>query len=422
MAANLLFASIVAVSGLTFVLSAFFLLRQLFLTFHVLRNPRPSVYRAAALSHWPTVTVIVPCHNEEQVVGNCIERLTRLDYPEGRLEIVVINDRSQDRTGEIADAWARRDPRIRVVHRGDDARPGKPAALRDVIPTVESEAIVFFDADYLPFPGIVKQLVAPLIDPQVGATMGRVVPCNTNASLLTRLIDLERRAGYGIDQHGRSMLGLLPQFGGTVGAVRRSALEEIGGWQAEALAEDTDLTYRLFIAGYTVEYLNHATCYEEAPETWEVRFRQVRRWAYGHNQCFARHVMRVLKAPGRPLWKRLDAALVLMFYLLPPLALASLACGLVYPLLFAYPPVNLTVLSAMSFFIGFGNFAPYFQIMAAARLDGQPAAAGLVPLLFLSSTISMLAAASAVALAVYNTVTRTRQRWDKTQRYRSAAS
>ena len=85
-----------------------------------------------------------------------------------------------------------------------------------------------FDADYIPGPRLLKQLVAPFFDAEVGAVMGRVVPLNVGESLLTRLLDLERAGGYQVDQQARMNLRLIPQYGGTVGGVRRVALRAGG--------------------------------------------------------------------------------------------------------------------------------------------------------------------------------------------------
>jgi cellulose synthase/poly-beta-1,6-N-acetylglucosamine synthase-like glycosyltransferase len=279
----------------------------------------------------PKVTVIVPAHNEERVLYGCLECLTRMDYPSDRYEIIVINDRSRDGTGAIADDFAARHSFVRVIHRPNDAAPGKPAALLDAINGSTSEILVFFDADYLPPPQIIRRLVAPFADPLVGATMGRVVPYNANANMLTKLLDLERRGGYVVDQEVRHRMSLLPQFGGTTGAVRRSALEAVGGWNTISLAEDTDLTYRLFIAGMRVAYVAGAECYEESPETWQVRYRQVKRWAIGHNDCLGRYFVATLRATRQPLMARLDAALVLLVYTVPSLVLLNLVIALAMP-------------------------------------------------------------------------------------------
>jgi cellulose synthase/poly-beta-1,6-N-acetylglucosamine synthase-like glycosyltransferase len=110
------------------------------------------------------------------------------------------------------------------------------------------------------------------------------VPQNAGVNLLTRLLDLERSGGYQVDQQARFNLGAVAQYGGTVGGVRLSALDDVGGWHDGVLAEDTDLTYRLLMCGWRVAYLAHAECYEEVPQSWPVRFRQIGRWAKGHNQ------------------------------------------------------------------------------------------------------------------------------------------
>jgi cellulose synthase/poly-beta-1,6-N-acetylglucosamine synthase-like glycosyltransferase len=185
------------------------------------------------------------------------------------------------------------------------------------------------------------------------------------------------------------------------------------------LTEDTDLTYRLFIGGWSVEYVDDAMCHEESPETWQARFKQVRRWSCGHNQCLFKYLIPVLTTPRQPLLRRLDAALVLLFFLFPPLSLVSLCAALVYPTQFAYPPFNFAIVSALSFVVGFGNFAPYFQMSAALVRDRQTEGAAAIPLIFLSSVISMLAASQGLFFAVRGALLHWHLDWDKTARFRT---
>jgi cellulose synthase/poly-beta-1,6-N-acetylglucosamine synthase-like glycosyltransferase len=408
--------------GTTAALTLAMVLRQIALSFAMVDREQTSPFSRVPMAEWPTVTIMVAAYNEEAVIRGCLESLSRLDYPEGKLDILVINDRSRDETRAIVDEMVEAcGGRIRAIHRPFDAMPGKPAAMADGLKTVSSDVLVFFDADYLPEPGLLKKLVAPFVDPQVGATMGRVVPYNTESNLLTRLLDMERRGGYTIDQAARGRFNLLPQFGGTVGGIRVSAMDEVGGWSADTLAEDTDVTYRLFIGGYTVEYVDDAVCYEESPEDWRIRMKQVRRWACGHDQCLFRYLIPTLTTSRQPLHKRLDAALVLCFYLLPALAFANLLASLVYPTLFSYPPLNFAIVSAVAFVMSFGNFAPYVQIMAAAVRDRQPEAARMLPLIAVSSTISMLAAIHGLWMAIKSTAFGSKLSWDKTVRYRKTS-
>lgn len=416
LAVQLAFMGIFALNAL---ITLIFLVRQISFSIAAIGLPSSSPFSRIQLKEWPTVTVLVAAHNEELVLAGCLDHLLKLDYPEQALEIIVVNDRSRDRTGAILDGYAEAlNGRIQALHRPNDALPGKPAALADAFSLVRSDLVIFFDADYLPHPPLLKKLVAPFIDPEVGATMGRVVPYNTQTNLLTRLLDLERRGGYAVDQAVRSHWNLLPQFGGTVGGIRMSALHEVGGWTTDTLAEDTDLTYRLFAAGYLVEYVDDALCFEESPADWRVRFKQIRRWACGHNQCLFRYLGPTLRTPHQPTLRKLDAALVLLFFLFPTLSLVGLAAAMVYPTLYAFPPFNFAVISAFSFVVAFGNFSPYFQIVSAVVRDRQPRAIVMLPLIFVSSAISMLAAVQGLALAIRGSLFDRHLQWDKTTRFR----
>ena len=183
------------------------------------RHPYASIVSA----DWPRVTILVAAHNEEAVIADCLENLMHVDYPADRMRVMPVNDRSVDRTREIIDAVAAKYPgRIEPFHRVG-GKPGKAAALKDATALVDAEFIVVFDADYLPSRGLIRRLMAPFFDAEVGAVMGRVVPLNVGANLLTRLLDLERSGGYQVDQQARMNLGLVPQYGGTVGGIRMAA-------------------------------------------------------------------------------------------------------------------------------------------------------------------------------------------------------
>src|SRR5579863_4689886 len=265
------------------------------------RHPYVDVESAA----WPAVTVLIAAHNEEAVVSDILKALLEVDYPRERMTIIPVNDRSTDRTREIIDAFVERHPFIEPFHRSG-GKPGKAAALKDAMARVNTEVVLIFDADYIPGKALIRQLVAPFFDPEIGAVMGRVVPLNVGKKLLTRLLDLERSGGYQVDQQARMNLHMVPQYGGTVAGIRKSALNEIGGWNENALAEDTDLTYRLLIAGWKTVYENRAECYEEVPERWPVRVRQIMRWAKGHNQAMVRYTSSTTKCSAASWIERAD--------------------------------------------------------------------------------------------------------------------
>lgn len=407
----------------TSLLISIILVRQLLFTaLFLIWRPKGTAAQKLPLSNkdLPTVTILIPAHNEDMVLTGCLEAMQKISYPKSKLEIVVINDRSTDGTAAIADRFAAVDDRIKVFHRPETSMPGKPAALADTIQGSNSDVFVFFDADYVPPRGLVRQLVAPFVDPKVGATMGRVVPYNTDKNLLTKLIDLERRAGYVVDQAMRQNLGLLPQFGGTCGAVRRKDLEAVGGWLTDVLAEDTDLTYRLFLSGKTVSYIPDALCYEESPEDWRVRFKQVRRWSYGHNDCLFRYFLPVLFTKNQRFWAKLDAAIVLLFFAVPTLAMITLFLALLIPAITSLVGPLVFLVPTFAVFCSFGNFAPYFQIAAGCSHDKQPMAFSGAPVLYFSSFISMAASVAGLLWLLRDRAFKMAPHWDKTARFRNS--
>ncbi|MEM3673014.1 MAG: glycosyltransferase family 2 protein [Candidatus Bathyarchaeia archaeon] len=130
-------------------------------------------------------------------------------------------------------------------------------------------------------------------------------------NVVTRLVALERIGGYLVDQNARDILGLIPQFGGTVGGFRHDLLRSLGGWDESVLAEDTDLTFRVYLAGYKIRYVNDAECYEEAVENWRTYWRQRYKWAKGHMQCAIKHSFKVLKSSNLKLKEKIDGLLLL---------------------------------------------------------------------------------------------------------------
>jgi cellulose synthase/poly-beta-1,6-N-acetylglucosamine synthase-like glycosyltransferase len=384
--------------------------------FGVQRHP----YIDTDTANWPQVTILVAAHNEEKVVANILSALMSVNYPSDRMLVVPVNDRSTDRTREIIDSFVEQFPgRIRPFHR-TGGKGGKAAALKDAMELVETEAILIFDADYIPGSGLIKQLVAPFFDPEVGGVMGRVVPLNVGTNLLTRLLDLERSGGYQVDQQARMNLHLVPQHGGTVAGVRLSALREIGGWNENSLTEDTDLTYRLLLNGWQTVYQNRSECYEEVPENWPVRIRQIMRWAKGHNQALAAYGLHLLFGKHRATFReRIDGTLLLGVYAMAPVTLVGwlLALGVFYEGI--VPLHGIIALFAFTAYAAVGNFAAFFEIAAAVRLDYTRRRICLLPFLVLGFAVSIFSVSRAFVSQVLAPITGAQFHWDKTERFRT---
>lgn len=410
---------LLALFRLTLLLICIYTLRHYYFTLSRLFGRQRHPYIDVESADWPAVTVLVAAHNEEAVVADILKALMEVDYPADRLTIVPVNDRSTDRTKEIIDAIAADNPRIEPFHRVG-GKPGKAAALKDAMAHVNTEVVLVFDADYVPGKALIRQLVAPFFDPEIGAVMGRVVPLNVSKKLLTRLLDLERSGGYQVDQQARMNLHMVPQYGGTVAGIRKSALDEIGGWNENALAEDTDLTYRLLLAGWKTVYANRAECYEEVPERWPVRVRQIMRWAKGHNQSMVSYILKTAKSSELKCMERIDGVLLLGVYLMGPILLL----GWVLAVVLFYTGVEigggLTVL-ALGAFTTLGNFAAFFEIAAAARLDGSRQRIRLLPLTLFGFTVSLISVSRAAYQQLHDSVFGQAELvWHKTERSRTA--
>lgn len=405
--------SVVSIIALYTIRHYIFTLNRLFF-----RPRQPYVDIGAA--DWPSVTIFVPAHNEELVIGDMMESLLKVDYPHDRLLIVPINDRSTDRTKDILDKYAEELPVLVKPYHRVSGKCGKSSALKEVEHLYESEIYLVFDADYLPGKGLIKQLVSPFFDPEVGAVMGRVVPYNIKTSLLTRILDLERSGGYQVDQQARMNLHMVPQFGGTVGGVRTSALKSIGGWRSDALAEDTDVTMRMTLEGWKVAYQNRSECYEEVPENWFARIRQITRWAKGHNQSCARYFFPLLRQLGKlPTLAVLDGLMLLGVFLMPLLLLVGWTLSLIL-FYMGNNIVNLFMLIlAISTYNTLGNFATFFEVASATRLDGSGKRILLLPFLSLGFLVSIITVSWATISQVFSSPFNNHLKWDKTDRHRN---
>lgn len=392
--------------------------RHYFFTLNRLYGRHRQPYVDVTTADWPQLYVFVPAHNEGAVIGDSLEALLASDYPSDRFVIVPIDDRSQDNTRAIINQYAERYPGRIVPHLRDGGTPGKSAVMQEVSARFDGDVHLTFDADYIPGPRLLRHLAAPFFDPEVGAVMGRVVPLNVGRSLLTRLLDLERAGGYQVDQQARMNLRLVPQYGGTVGGVRRTALREVGGWHSGSLAEDTEMTFRLVTKGWDVVYQNRSECYEEVPETWAVRVRQIQRWAKGHNQAMLSYVGAMLRNRAQlPARQVIDGVLLLGVFVVPLLLIAGWILTLALFYLGAPPSWGPLAVLAVSSFSTVGNFAAFFQVAAASRLDGSHERIRMLPFLLLGFLVSTLSVARAT-LSRSSWMKGRGVSWDKTERWR----
>lgn len=399
------------------VVMSIYAIRHFIFSYNRLFGRQRIYYNDIYSTKMPFVSVLIPMHNEEQVLEYSLKAILECDYDRDRLEIIPINDNSTDRTKELLDEYHDNYEFIRPLHR-DSSDRGKPVGLNDAMELAKGEIIIVFDADYRPAKNMLKQLAIAFQDPEVGAVMGRVIPYNTNKNLLTRLLNLERCGGYQVDQQARYNLKTVPQYGGTVGGFRKDLMIERGGFNPLVLAEDTELTYWLYTNGWKVIYANSAECYEEAPETWEVRGKQIRRWSRGHNQVLFRYLGKVIRTPNMNFIEKFDGILLLLVYSVPFL----LALGQIDSfILFFLGEMDIIAGWWVILFIGaytsFGNFAPFYEIGSGILLDGVKGEALLLPLIMFNFYFYMWNISLGFIDSLVDIATMRKVKWVKTNRF-----
>lgn len=357
----------------------------------------------------PEVSVLVACKNEESVVEGMVASLLALDYPRDRLQLVVIDDASDDRTPELLDALVRRHSRLACVHRPVGGVGGKSAALNDALPVATGEVIVVFDADHHPEPQTVRRLVAHFRDPQVDAVQGRCRIRNEDDSPLARLIAIDYMAGYLVNEYGRQSLFELPAYGGANCAVRAKSLRAAGGWNPNTVTEDTDLTLRLLLARGRVRYDVNAVDHEEGVVTLGRFWRQRYRWARGHQQVCRDYRGDVLRSKHLSRWQKLETMMFLYVFHLPVVSAVGLVVVALWTLGLAQAPsaVNAAAFWTLLFLGPLLELGVGLLVAGATRAHVR-ALAYFLPLFFVSIALCTKAWIDGVLNRPYG--------WVKTQR------
>jgi len=237
----------------------------------------------ASTDFCPKVSIIVPAYNEEVNIVSSMNNLLKTDYPE--FEIVFVNDGSKDRTFEVAKAAFEGNPKVRLF---DKPNGGKASALNFGIEHAMGEIMVCIDADTQLQSDAVSFLIPHFIDEDVAAVAGNVKVGN-EVNLLTRWQAIEYITSQNFDRRAFDLLNSITVVPGANGAFRKTALEEVGLYTTDTLAEDCDVTIRLLREGYKVVNDPKAIAYTEAPESVNMFLRQRFRWNYGIMQCFWKH-------------------------------------------------------------------------------------------------------------------------------------
>ncbi len=238
------------------------------------------------------VSVLIPAFNEARVIEDSVRRV--LASTGVRIEVLVIDDGSSDGTADAVSRAFGIDPRVQllVLENG-----GKARALNEGLQLAKGEVVIALDADTQFEPDTIQRLTRWFADHRIGAVAGNAKIGN-RTNLLTRWQAIEYVTAQNIERRALAAIGAVTVVPGAIGAWRRRALDAVGGYPTDTLAEDQDLTLAIQRAGWRVACDNDAIAWTEAPETVRALFKQRIRWAFGTLQCLWKH--RALIGRGRP--------------------------------------------------------------------------------------------------------------------------
>jgi cellulose synthase/poly-beta-1,6-N-acetylglucosamine synthase-like glycosyltransferase/peptidoglycan/xylan/chitin deacetylase (PgdA/CDA1 family) len=355
------------------------------------KQPRPKDFNEP-------VSIVVPAYNEAAGIERAVRSLASSDYPE--FEVVVVDDGSTDGTGDLVDRMAL--SRVRVIR---EANRGKAEALNTGVAAASYELIAAVDGDTVFEPSTLSALVRPFADDGVGAVAGNTKVGNRR-SLLGLWQHIDYVTGFNLDRRLYDVLGCMPTVPGAVGAFRRSALLEAGGFSSDTLAEDTDVTIALGRRGWKVVYAEDARGFTETPASLGGLWRQRYRWSFGTMQSVWKHRQALLRRREGPIGV-IGLPYLVLFQIALPLLAPLIDIFALYGILFLDP------VPVIAYWLAF-NLLVLAQGAYAFHLDHErPRALWALPLqTFVYRQLMYLVVIQSVASAVQGL----RLRWQHVER------
>ena len=261
---------------------------------------------------WPAVLVQLPLYNERTVAERVVDACARLRYP-GPLTLQVLDDSTDETQALVAGRvafWKREGVQIEHVRR--PTRTGyKAGALAYGLRHASADGAVLvavLDADFVPPDDLITRLAPPFSDPGVALVQARWGHLNADRSALTRVQAALLDGHFAVEQRTRAAAGCFMSFNGTAGLWRRAAIADAGGWQADTLTEDLDLSYRAQLRGWRFVYAGQIEVPAELPETAVAWRQQQHRWTKGTAETARKLLGRLLRS-GVPARVKLEGAL-----------------------------------------------------------------------------------------------------------------
>ena len=306
---------VLATYGTSLTLIVLYSLGQLHLVYTFWRHrhhlpPEPPLQGDTDL---PFVTIQLPIFNELYVVERLLDAMATLDYPRDRFEVQLLDD-STDETVAVAAAKVAelQAAGLDIQHVRRPERKGfKAGALAYGLEQARGEFIAIFDADFLPRPNFLRATLANFTDPRIGVVQARWEHINRDYSVFTEAQAFHLDAHFTIEQFSRAIGGYYLNFNGTAGVWRKEAIYDAGGWEADTLTEDLDLSYRAQIRGWRFRYVDEIGAPAELPAAMAAIKSQQYRWMKGGAEV-ARKMLGTVWRSDAPLARKLHGTMHLL--------------------------------------------------------------------------------------------------------------
>ena len=267
----------------------------------------------------PFVSILVPAHNEENTIEDCVHSMANLEYKldgEKNFEIIVINDGSNDNTATLLNKLEDEVDNFKVMTRKPPhAGKGKGYVLNDGLKHAKGELIAVFDADAIVKPDFLDLIVPYMNEKGVSGVQSRVKMYNKDDNILTKLQHIEFSIYGDVLLKSRDMLGGAAFLGGNGQITRKDVLNEYNGWDGYALTEDLNISVKLMINGWKIRYCGESVVYQEAVRDWKPFFRQRTRWAMGNMETLFVYIKKIIQS-DIPILKKIDSIYYLSTLLL----------------------------------------------------------------------------------------------------------
>jgi len=272
----------------------------------------------------PFITVQIPTYNDP-IAERCVKQCIQFDYPKDKYEIIIADDSTNIETQNILKKFEVEHPGfVKYIHR--NIRHGfKAGALKNSMNSSKGEFFVLFDSDWIPNKDFLKKIIQPFSDPMVAIVQTRQGVYNKQSNLITRFASYMLMIYHTIIMPINNKINCV-FFCGTAGAIRRSAFDEVGGWNLNSVTEDSDLSLNLLMKGYKSIYLEFETP-SEVPKTFESFIKQQMRWCYGNTRVFLDNAYKILLKKGLTLKQRSMVIFLTLGNMIAPLVFIMTLAG-----------------------------------------------------------------------------------------------